>query len=198
MNLKKFTLKQKELISGIILGDGHLETRTNGKTYRLKIEHGIAQKEYVDYLYDQFKDFCKTPPKERVRISLGKTLVSYGFTTLSSGSWRFYGQQFYKENKKIIPLILSKLLTEQGVAIWFMDDGSYKSPEHKTYIIHANGYTKQELEIVRKVFDEKFGIKVGMHKQYSQWRLCVSAESAASFKKMIQPYVIPSMRYKLG
>lgn len=198
MNSKKFTLKQKELIVGIILGDGHLETRTNGKTYRLKIEHGITQKEYVDYLYSQFKYFCKTPPKKRIRVSLGKTMVSYGFTTLSSGSWRFYGQQFYKGNKKIIPLIISKLLTVQSIAVWFMDDGSYKSPEHKTYIIHANGYAKQELEIVSKVFSEKFGITVAVHKQYSQWRLCVSAQSAVSFKKMLQPYIIPSMQYKLG
>lgn len=198
MHSKKLTLKQKEIIAGIILGDGHLETQTNGKTYRFKIEHGIKQREYVDWLYNYFKEMCATSPKERTRRSLGKQLTSYGFTTLSSGVWRFYGQQFYKNGKKVIPSIIEKLLTPQSVAIWFMDDGSYKSSTHRTYIIHANSYAKEDLEIIRKVFEKKFGIKMGIHRQYSQWRLYVYSESAALFRKIIEPYIIPSMQYKLG
>lgn len=53
MNIKKntnktlkLTQKQREIIMGLILEDGHLETRTNGKTYRL-VEHSIKQKDYV-------------------------------------------------------------------------------------------------------------------------------------------------------
>ena len=32
----KLTKKQKEILVGLILGDGHLETLNKGKTYRLK------------------------------------------------------------------------------------------------------------------------------------------------------------------
>lgn len=194
----KLTTKQKEILVGIILGDGHLETQNNGRTYRLKVEHSIKQHEYVDWLYENFKEFVTMPPKERVRLSLGKELKSYGFNTLSIGEFRFYGQLFYQNGKKVIPKIISKMLSCESVAVWFMDDGSYKSKQHKTYIIHSNSYTKKELEIIKEVFENKFGIEVGIHKQYSQWRLYVYTKSAISFRKMIEQYIVPSMKYKLG
>jgi len=51
MNKKiKITPKQKQIIIGKILGDGHLET-VNEKTCRLKIEHSYKQRAYVDWLY---------------------------------------------------------------------------------------------------------------------------------------------------
>jgi hypothetical protein len=59
-NLKKklkLTKKQKSILVGKILGDGHLETQNKGKTYRLKVEHSIEQKEYVDWLYYELKKF---------------------------------------------------------------------------------------------------------------------------------------------
>ncbi len=198
LNKLKLTTKQKEIIVGVILGDGHLETQNNGRTYRLKVEHSIKQKEYVDWLYENLKEFVTSAPKERTRLSLGKELKSYGFMTLSSEKFGSYGKLFYLNGKKVIPKTISKMLSRRSIAVWFMDDGSFKSKSHKTYIIHANSYTKQELEIIKDVFAKKFGIKVGIHKQYSQWRLYVYSESAQKFKKMIESYIVPSMKYKLG
>jgi len=50
-NNLRLNKKQKDIIVGLLLGDGHLETQNSGKTFRLKIEHSINQKEYVDMLY---------------------------------------------------------------------------------------------------------------------------------------------------
>jgi len=192
------TDSQRAIVVGLLLGDGHLETQNGGRTYRLKVEHGIAQKEYVDWLYGEFRDWIRTPPKERTKSSFGKPIVSYGFATYSSGALRFYAQQFYQERKKVIPKFIGKILDPQAIAIWFMDDGSWKSDKHRTYIIHTLGYSRVELELVQKVFAKKFGITVGIHSQYNGLRLCIAAESAGTFKKLIEPYVIPSMKYKLG
>ena len=79
-----------------------------------------------------------------------------------------------------------------------MDDGSFKSKEHKTFIIHTLGYSKNDLELVKKVLDKKFGLKVGLHKQYDKWRLYIYSESSDNFKKIISRYILPSMKYKLG
>lgn len=191
------TNKQRELIVGLLLGDGHLETQ-NDRTYRLKVEHSIKQKNYVDWLYQNFSEWIGQSPKARSKDSFGKKLISYGFTTYSSGSLRFYGQQFYFKGKKIIPKMIRKLLTPQALAIWFMDDGSWKSNRHKTYIIHSLGYDKQELMLAIKTLKEKFGINAGIHKQYDKWRIYIYSDSAEKFKKLIEQYVIPSMRYKLS
>ncbi len=192
------TNRQRAILVGLLLGDGHLETQNSGRTYRLKVEHGIAQKEYVDWLYEEFKDWVRTPPKERTKSSFGKPIVSYSFTTYSSGLLRFYAQQFYQERKKIMPRFIGKILDPQAVAIWFMDDGSWKSNKHRTYIIHVLGFSRDELERVQKVFAKNLNIIVGIHSQYNGLRLCIAAESAGTFKNLIEPYVIPSMKYKLG
>ncbi len=196
---KQFSLskKQREIVIGLILGDGHLETQ-NGRTYRLKIEHGIAQKEYVDWLYEQFKDFVGTPPRFKNKLSFGKPIVSYGFATYSSASFRFYAQQFYNEKKKVIPRFIERWLTPMALAIWYMDDGSKKSNEHRTYILHTLGYTRRELEIVVSALEKKFGVALRIHNQYNGLRLYVLSESAEKFSRIIEPYILPSMRYKLS
>ncbi|HDH31586.1 MAG TPA: hypothetical protein ENH26_02315 [Candidatus Wolfebacteria bacterium] len=194
----KLNQKQRSIIIGMLLGDGHLETLNNGRTYRLKVEHSIKQKEYVKWLYEQFKDFTHQEPQARIKNLKGKEFLSYGFTTYSIGLFRFYAQQFYVDKKKIMPKIIKKLLDPLSLAIWFMDDGSWKSNKHRTYIIHTLGYTKKELVLVKEVIEQKFGIIVGIHKQYNKWRLYVYSDSAKQFKNLIESYVIPSMKYKLG
>ena len=194
----KLTKQQQEIIVGLLLGDGHLETRTNGQTYRLKVEHSEAQLDYTEWLYEVFKNLCvQTELYRRVRND-GR--VSVGFTTRSIGNLRFYGQQFYVDKKKRIPPMIHKLLTPQGLSIWFMDDGSRKSNKHKTYNIHTLGYTKTELELVKEKFKDLFGIEVELHKQRNDsWRLYIGASSASKFTKLVAPFVrkIPSMWKKL-
>ena len=205
LNLTKF---QREIIVGTLLGDGHLETSDKGKTFRLKIEHSIKQKEYVEWLHNQFKELVHGGIRIWTRSSKfpnGSTKISEkcGFTTFSLGFLRFYGQQFYQNGTKMIPKMIEKLLTPNSIAIWFLDDGSFKSQKHRTFIIHSHGYTKNELKIVQKCF-AKLGIKTRLHKQTREkgvfWRIYVLSESAEKFAEMVKPIInqIPSMKYKLG
>ena len=79
----KLSKQQREITTGLMLGDGHLETQDDGRTYRLKVEHSVNQLDYVEWLYGQY--------------------VHCGFRTYSIGSFRFHGKQFYKNKKKMIP-----------------------------------------------------------------------------------------------
>lgn len=197
---KKLSLssKQRSIIVGKLLGDGHLETMNQGRTYRLKIEHSIKQMEYVDWLYSQFKELVPGEVYTKTRQSNGKNYTSYGFTTYSLGSLRFYGKQFYKDKTRVVPKMINSFLDPLALAVWFMDDGSYKSAKHKTYIIHAVGYTRSELELLSKILQSKFGLDVRVHRQYDKYRLYVASSSAQKFKELIERYIIPSMKYKLG
>lgn len=205
----KLTKRQRAIIVGKLLGEGHLESR-KGVVYRLKVEHSIRQKEYVDWLYKELKSLVRTKPYSRVQKG---TLpyknkhyvgIKYGFVTYSLASLRFYGQQFYSNSgKKVIPKIVHKLLTPLSIAIWYLDDGSYISNRHKTFIIHTSGYPRKDLRILQQALT-KFGIKTKLHRQRREegirWRIYVLSESREKFRKMIEPIVaqIPSMRYKLG
>jgi hypothetical protein len=203
----KITKRQREIIVGTLLGDGHLESMANGTTYRLKVEHSVTQKDYVDWLYKEFSGWVRTAPRIRTRImkppenKIAQSVMSYGFTTYSHGALRFYAQQFYNGKKKQIPKMIKKILTPLSLAVWFMDDGSWKSARHRTFIFHTLGYARQELEVLVCVLKVKFGITAMLHKQkHRYWRLYIASDSAPLLRRYIERYVreIPSMMYKLG
>ena len=190
--------EQRAILVGLLLGDGHLETQNNCRTYRLKVEHSEVQADYSKWLFKKFEHLCDQ--KEVYRRVRKDGRISVGFTTRSTGIFRFYAQQFYVERKKRIPPMIHKMLTKVGLAIWFMDDGSRKSARHHTYNIHTLGYTKSDLEFMKNKLDSLFRIQVTLHKQRNNsWRLYIGSHSAPDFTKLVKPYVqkIPSMRKKL-
>ena len=191
------TKRQRALLVGLLLGDGHLETQNNGSTYRLKVEHGLMQKAYLLFLHQEFKEWVLSSPK--VKLRKGKP-ASYWFSTLSHEAFRFYAQQFYDKNgKKHIPKLIHKLLSPEALAIWFMDDGSRKSNKHTTYNIHTLGYTYDDLVRMQKAIERVFHFEVTLHKQKEKyWRMYIPNKSVQRFIEIVQPHIIPSMKYKLG
>jgi len=198
----KLNERQRSIIVGTLLGDGHLEITSKGRTYRLKITHSIKQREYIEWLYDKLKNLVRTPPQRKLKKGINKTYEEYWFNTYSFGSLRFYAQQFYVGRKKVIPKMIGKLLDPLAIAVWFMDDGSYKSNRHRTYIIHTLSFEKKDLEFMTEVLEKKFEVKTKLHKQHYKnsvkWRLYILSESADKFKNLIEPYILPSLKYKLG
>lgn len=193
----RITDTQREIIIGKLLGDGHLETR-NDRTYRLKIEHSIVQAPYVDWLYDSLREWVLTPPQEKIKEREGKTSTNYWFTTVSSGSFRFFAQQFYdKDGKKKVPKLIHRWMTPRALAVWFMDDGSIKSRTHHARIINTHSFTKQEIERLCDVLKSKYHLAAVPRKQKDGTQIMILAESAQAFADLISPYMHPSMRYKL-
>jgi Holliday junction resolvase RusA-like endonuclease len=193
----KLTQRQREILVGTLLGDGHLETSNDGQTYRLKIEHGVAQQEYVTWLYEEFKEWVRSEPYVRARPD-GRVFT--GFTTYSHSALRFYGHQFYDRKKKKVPALIHKLLTPLSVAVWYMDDGSRKSAKHKTYIIHTYGFVRRDLENLQKACTN-LGIETSLHKQKKDtWRIYVLTRSAPKLREILEQHVshIKTMQYKIG
>ena len=201
IELYKETLKlseiQRSILIGLLLGDGHLETQNNGRTYRLKVEHSLRQKDYLEWLYEEFKEWI--PGGIYYKSKYGKEYI--GFSTYSHGAFRFYAQQFYVNKKKEIPSIITKLIDKISLAVWFMDDGSWKSATHQTYIIHTLGFSKENLEMMIKTLQGKFNISATLHSQKGKyWRLYILSKSAEDFKKIIEPFttLFKSMKAKTG
>jgi len=196
----KLNKKQKEIVIGLMLGDGHLETQNQGKTYRLKIEQTVRHKEYVDWLYDNLKDFVLTPPKKKIKESFGKKVVNYGFSTISVGCFRFFAQQFYEpiEKGRKIPNLIRRWLTPLSMAIWFMDDGQIKSKKHRALLINTQCFSKIDLRKLQGALKEKFSIKTTLKKEPVGWRLYLLSETVQIFVDLIRPNILPSMLRKLG
>ncbi len=197
----KLTNEQKQLIFGKMLGDGHLESQNNGKTYRLKIEHSIKQKDYVDWQYKILQNLVLTPPTLKIARIGDIKYVNYRFSTLSLVSLRFFAHQFYKNNEKIIPKLIHRWLTPFVMAVWFMDDGSIKSNRNRALILNTQSFSRNDTERLKEVLEKKFEIKTKLRIQKRKnigYQLYFLSDTVSKFVNIIQPFILPSMKYKLG
>lgn len=192
----RITSRQKQIIMGKILGDGHLET-TNDKTYRLKIEHSYKQKAYVDWLYQELKPLATGEPKIKEQSVKGVVYRKYWFNTRYTGSLRFYAQQFYENKRKIVPRSIGRWLTPLTMAVWFMDDGSIKSKAHRARLINTQGFSKSEVVNLMTAMLTKHNLHCKLRKQKEGWQIMIMATDAKSFTTLIKPHIHPSMDYKL-
>ncbi len=193
----KISSRQKQIIIGKLLGDGHLES-ANGKTYRLKIEHSFNQRSYVDWLYQELKPLVTAEPKIKLQTINGTEYKKYWFNTHYSGSFRFYAQQFYQGKKKIAPQSIGHFLTPLALAIWFMDDGSIKSKECHGKILNTQSFDAVDLERLQRALDKNFHLRTSLRKQKEGYQIYILAGEIIKLRQTIGKYVLPSMQYKLG
>ncbi len=194
LNLTKI---QREVLVGLLLGDACLETQNNGRTYRLKIEYSLKNKEYCKYIYNLFQNWVLTPPRERIVKSGIHTSVNITFNTLSHEAFRFYAQQFYHEKRKVVPRIIHKLLTPSGLACWYMDDGSIKSKQSKGLILNTQGFVKHDIKVLINTLKNKYNLNSWERKQKEGYQIYISGYDLDKFLNLIHEYIIPSMWYKI-
>ena len=189
--------EQREVLMGLMLGDGNLETANNGRTYRLKIEHSMSQKDYLEHLYDLFKEWVLTPPRVREFTVRDKMYRHLAFSTLSHASFRFYAHQFYKDGKKVVPKLIHRWLTPKALAYWYMDDGSIKSKESKGVIFNTQGFDRPGINRLLLALQKNFQLEVKDRKQKEGYQIYVSGNSFERFSSLVGPHLIDSMKYKL-
>src|ERR1039458_7740834 len=119
---KKLSTKEKEIIIGTILGDGHFAMLKTDA--RLEVGHSHKQKDYVFWKYKQLPDIVGAEP-HKVLIDdarYGKTWEQWSFSTRINPELTELRDMFYKGKKKIIPKNIGLLLTSPlSLAVWFMD-----------------------------------------------------------------------------
>ncbi len=193
----KLTRKQREILVGLMLGAGHLETQNQGKTYRLKVEYSSTNSEYCQYVYDSFQEWVLTPPRIRNKKSGSHLSENIAFSTVSHAALRFYAQQFYQDGKKIVPKMIGKLLTPRGLAYWYMDDGSMKSNQSKGVILNTQGFSRQEVKMLIDLLKEKFDLEASERKQKEGYQIYISGKSYEKFVALASKWIHPSMKYKV-
>jgi len=183
------TQEQKSIIIGSILGDGYLRIVPGRKNAFLEINHSISEKDYVDWKHLKLKDLVKSFPKQR----MGKGVrIAYRFFTRQHPKLTEFYQKFYQDGKKIIPdLKLNSLM----IAVWFMDDGS---KSYETYYLNTQCFDYLSQKKLIKILKEQFGIESFLNRDKEYFRIRIKQSSARRFKELIENYIIPSMKYKLG
>lgn len=191
----KLSQEQREILAGGLLGD--LSLRKIGKFSRLVVEQ--KNKDYLFHLYDIFSDYVRTPPQERLqkRLPTSEVKSTWYFSTISHSDFEEFYTIFYPNNKKkTLPKNVVDYLTPRSLAYWFMDDGTY----NKSYYSFATAnFSAEEHDIIVNVLAEKFGLHCSVYKsKYNNLVVTATNASNKKFKDLVNPYVVPSMKYKLG
>ena len=200
MEKKKLSKLQREVLIGILLGDGYLRPNTHKTKYRLTVLQSEKHKEYVFHLYEIFKNFVSKPPKKYIFTDKrfpGKTYTRWSFYTTNEACFRFYAHQFYCDNKKIVPKRIHKWLTPCAIAYWYMDDGAQKWKNKSLGVrFCTNNFSLVEVNTLISVLEEKYKLKCSKQKKQNNFRIYISSDSYTILNNLIFHFLIPSMTYK--
>lgn len=180
---------ERSIIIGSLLGDGYMRIIPGKHNAFLEINHSIKAKAYVDYKYTSLKRLCKSAPKER---DGNDDRVAYRFFTKQSKELTDLYNQFYRNNKKIIPKDL--VLNPTILAVWYMDDGSKCRP-HDIYLNTQQFSIEDQKILLHKLREINIDARLNKDKKY--FRIRILKDSVNTFMRIVSPYVFTSMRYKL-
>jgi len=180
----KVTKQQSDILIGCILGDAYIT-----KSGKIQIEQSDKQIDYVNWKYNQLEKICYGLPKKVIRYDkrYNKNYISYRFWTRQF--FRNWRKRFYLENKKIFPLESISPLT---LAVWYMDDGCLN--ENKRIILSTDNFNEEDRTKIKNLFKKDFDIDVSYK---NKGKMIIGTNESKKFFKIINPYTIPSMKYKI-
>jgi ubiquinol-cytochrome c reductase cytochrome b subunit len=187
---------------GSLLGDAYAEKRglTNGGGTRISFYQESTHGSYLLWLHENFslRGYCNANfPKITTRLGeKGKVRKIFRFHTWTYTSFNWIHDLWYKNNVKIVPLNIGQYLTPLALAVWIMDDGSKVSKGLK---LSCNAFTYSECVLLVKVLNDNFGLKSTVQSAGAdnQYHIYIWKESIPLLRKIISPYIIPSMKYKI-
>ena len=190
------------IIFGSLLGDAHAEKRLNGMGTRISFFQEDSHVEYILSLHKLLSEYgycnSKKPVIGRRLGSKGKLRKIVRFTTWTYTSFNWIRDIWYDENNiKRVPNCIGEYLTPLALSIWIMDDGSRVSKGLK---FSTNSFTYNECLMLVNVLSENFNIKASVQSAGSknQYILYVWKESMNDLRKIVSPYIIPEMKYKIS
>jgi hypothetical protein len=184
-----------EFLFGSLLGDAYAERLMSGGV-RFRFKQSIIQKDYLFFKYNFLlsRGYVNNNPPVYLKDKFGD---SYRFDTYCYSNLLWFYNIFYKNKVKVLPELnyLIQFLTPLALAIWIMDDGTFKSPGVR---IAINNFTQKEGEILIKFLRDKYNIESSLHKNQDRHQLYIKKESVNLLTDLIKPYFHPTMYYKLG
>lgn len=188
--------EQEQMVLGSLLGDMNLSVP--GVNRQVNSRLAIVQSEQQEELF-----------MKKVEI-LGEFMRSYRLYTPNPDnrtgkvykSWRgnskahkvftdIYYLLYPNGIKTLTKEYLDKINNPIALAYWFMDDGTFDGH------IATNCFSEKEHELIINWMQEKWNISCTRHKNSNQFNLYISQKSRLDFERLIFPYILPSMYYKL-
>ena len=208
---------KRGVIVGMVLGDGYVQVRkrprVDGSIYEernIRVLHGPKQRAYCEWKATRLSWALggQQVNVTKCRNGPGGRYWAYQF----SKSHPYFGQirrWCYPAGVKTLTRNVLNMLTPEGLAIWYMDDGSARrNVNSKGWVSSvasdiATMCTRLEAETIVDWFMDEYGIewKIRYRKASPENKACyIQTNTAGSkaFAGIIKPYVPECMLYKLA
>lgn len=120
------------------------------------------------------------------------------FATQFSSVFSPYGDLFYREKTKRVPLCIEQILTPLEIAIWYMDNGSVKYSQSKGLYFNTQSFSVSDIDRLCDVLKTKFDFDIDAWKQpdLGNYIIYVSGKSYEKLRELVTPYFTSDMWYK--
>lgn len=184
--------EQQAVLVGTLLGDGCLAL--HGRHPRLHIKHKEAHSSLAEFKYRVFENFISMPLHRFDQRLGGKRFPCVQFATKTNPSFMKFYQDFYEGRRKVVPKDIVARLTPLAVAVWLMDDGS---ADYAGVTFQTHSFTENEVCLLARSLGERYGLAVRLRLNKSRWILYVTAAELPRLQKIVEPYLLEDLKYKL-
>lgn len=190
----------KEILLGILLGDGSLSSKYGVHNGAVDFGHSIKQKEYFEETVRLLGEGNTNVYK---RISGYGSEILVGHYKTNPEFKEIVKKHCIRDGKKYVTKEWANMLTPISLAFWYMDDGSISNADdpnvRPTIHIATNGFSYEECENLVEMLQNKFNIvaEIRTKSTYKGNTLYMNTENADKFTSLIAPYICEGMKYKL-
>ena len=208
-------LEFKSAVVGMVLGDGCI-TNPKGRTNCiLSIQHSVAQKEYALYKKDLLEYLTAVSIYEYYRPDTREEFKgTKPSVTIHTRRHPFYSKlrdRMYVDGRKQITEHILKIISPLGIALWYMDDGTFIPRMRTMYGNQARdwqlriatcSFSEAEHSLAQYYFNKRFNItwKIERRKNRNDnWQYLLALYKISEIEKffnLVGKYIVPSMSYK--
>lgn len=202
MELKKMSkLDLKGAIVGMQLGDGCIKERGTFHSYSIC-------KNYINFKSEILSNLTNVHfgMESNRRNSYGNNVL-YNVSTNKHPFYVKLRMRAYHNGKRVVDPHLIKSLTPLGLLIWYLDDGCVDRSCGMKFQIHSNAYSYLEHLFLKKMLNDKFGLRFNIRKSFKKnrskiyyWLYLKCIDRLKFYDQIIAPYIhfIPKeMMYKI-
>lgn len=185
-----------DVLIGNLQGDAHGELRSGAP--RFSQHMSSRNREYLGWLHKFYSShgYCSTKPiKYKIQIGKqGKQYYSGKQNTYTFLSLKWVYDLFYVDRIKKVPNNIEKWQTARALSIWFMDNGVFNQGG---VLFSTYCFPQDEVEKLKTAIYLNFNIKSTIYHRPAGYILVIKKNQMCQFISVIEPYIIPSMLYKI-
>jgi hypothetical protein len=189
------TKRAKNLLLAMSIGDGHVRKNRS----ELQIKHSLKQKDYCEQKA-KLLEKCLEQSINIHQKSYGG--FNYILFRITHPYLKFVRNWLYKNNQKILTLKTLRRLTDEAIAIWYMDDGSLYAkkrngiPHAFELVISTCCLTVEEAQIICDFFYERYEVKMTIKKMKGRFSVRCGTQNARKLIFRLNQYSMIGMEYK--